>query len=306
MEETPDVPPFPDRRQVDATLVGVLIASQFPQWSDLPVRPVDIQGWDNCSFRLGDEMLVRLPTAVEYAAAVEKEHDWLPVLAPSVPLPIPVPLAKGVPGNGYPHPWSVYRWHEGEPANRATIEDPVGFAVTLAEFLLALQRVDPTDGPPPGVHNWFRGGPLSTFDAWTRQSLDTMAGRIRTDLAQQIWERALRAEWDGHPVWFHGDIAPGNLLLRDGTLAAVIDFGTCGVGDPACDLAIAWTLPSDEARQAFRDRLAVDRATWERGEGWALWYALKRCADAVRDGEQPPQAESDTVRTLLSAYQRAE
>jgi aminoglycoside phosphotransferase (APT) family kinase protein len=304
MSETPEVRPLPDRKPVDASVVGRLIAAQFPQWSGLEVRPVDAQGWDNCTFRLGDEMLVRLPTAEEYALAVEKEHQWLPVLAPALPLEVPVPLARGVPGEGFPHDWSVYRWLRGERADHAVVEDMTAFAIDLAEFLVSLQRIDPAGGPGPGLHNWFRGGPLTTYDAWARISLETLDGLIRTEAAKEIWERALRASWDGRPVWFHGDMASGNLLVKDGALAGVIDFGTCGVGDPACDLAIAWTMLTGKSRAAFRDRLEVDEATWERGQGWALWKALVVCARAVRDGDGLPANASFVLEEIHAAHER--
>ncbi|RNG12011.1 aminoglycoside phosphotransferase family protein [Streptomyces botrytidirepellens] len=302
MNETPEVLPLPDRKPVGAAVAGRLIAAQFPQWSDLEVRPVDAQGWDNCTFRLGDEMLVRLPTAEEYALAVEKEHRWLPVLAPALPLEVPVPLARGVPDESFPHSWSVYRWIGGEPAARAAVGDKTAFAINLAEFLMSLQRIDPTGGPGPGLHNWFRGGPLTTYDGWARAALETLDGLIRIEAAEEIWERALRASWDGKPAWFHGDMASGNLLVKDGALAAVIDFGTCGVGDPACDLSIAWTMLTGKSRAAFRDRLAVDEATWERGQGWALWKALVVCAGAVRDGDGLPADASVVLEEILAAH----
>jgi aminoglycoside phosphotransferase (APT) family kinase protein len=304
MNETPEVLPLPDRKPIGAAVAGRLIAAQFPQWSGLEVRPVDAQGWDNCTFRLGDEMLVRLPTAKEYALAVEKEHRWLPVLAPALPFQIPVPLARGIPDEGFPHDWSVFRWLDGEPANRAVVADMTAFAIDLAEFLVSLQRIDPTGGPGPGLHNWFRGGPLTTYDGWARTSLETLDGLIPTEAAEEIWERALRASWDGRPVWFHGDIASGNLLVKDGALAAVIDFGTCGAGDPACDLAIAWTMLTGKSRAAFRDRLEVDEATWERGQGWALWKALVVCAGAVREGDSLPADAAFVLEEILAAHQR--
>ena len=235
---------------------------------------------------------------------MEKEHRWLPVLAPALPVEIPVPLARGVPGEGFPHDWSIYRWLGGEPADRAVVEDLTAFAVDVAEFLVSLQRIDPTGGPGPGLHNWFRGGPLTTYDRWARASLATLDGLIRTETAEEIWERALRASWDGRPVWFHGDVASGNLLVKDGALAAVIDFGTCGAGDPACDLAIAWTMLTGESRAAFRDRLEVDEATWERGQGWALWKALVVCAGAVRDGDGLPAGSSFVLEEILAADER--
>jgi aminoglycoside phosphotransferase (APT) family kinase protein len=264
--------PVPQRRGVDVTTVRRLIATQFPQWAGLPVRPVAVGGWDNHTFHLGADMLVRLPSAAEYALAVAKEQRWLPVLAPHLPLPVPRPLAFGEPGAGYPHPWSVYRWIDGEPAATAAVQDLASFAVAAADFLAALQRVDPSGGPAAGLHNWFRGGPLRTYEGLLARALDPL-DPLR-DAVMEIWDAALHAPWDGQSMWFHGDVAPGNLLVRDGRLSAVIDFGTCGVGDPACDLAIAWTFLSGASQEAFRDRLAVDPATWARGRGWALWKAV--------------------------------
>jgi aminoglycoside phosphotransferase (APT) family kinase protein len=269
---------------VDAEQVRRLVIDQFPQWASLPVRPVADGGWDNYTFHLGDAMLARLPSAAEYALAVDKEQRWLPVLAPRLPLPIPVPLAQGKPGVDFPHSWSIYQWLDGEPASADRIADPVRFAVDLAGFLMALQSIDTTGAPRPGKHNWFRGGTLRTYDGQAQRALAALDGHIDVDLAREIWESALDARWDGVERWFHGDIAPGNLLLDDGELAAVIDFGTCGAGDPACDMAIAWTLLSVDGRRAFRERLSVDAATWARGRGWALWKALITCAQTNQEG----------------------
>jgi aminoglycoside phosphotransferase (APT) family kinase protein len=254
--------------------VARLVASQFPQWADLPVSAVSLDGWDNSTFRLGDEMSVRLPSADIYAAQVEKEHRWLPVLALQLPLPIPRPLAKGAPGFGYPRPWSVYGWLQGEPAAVDRIGDLVGFAADLAEFVAALQRSDPSGGPAPGEHNFFRGGPLSTYEAETRRTIAALSGRIDASAAAEVWEAALDARFEGSPVWVHGDVTPANLLVDGGRLKAVIDFGSSGVGDPACDVAVAWTFFSGRSRETFRATLAVDDATWLRGGGWALWKAL--------------------------------
>ncbi|HEX3813271.1 MAG TPA: aminoglycoside phosphotransferase family protein, partial [Mycobacteriales bacterium] len=240
------------RSGIDAALVRRLIAGQFPQWSELPITPVRIDGWDNRTYQLGDDMTVRLPSGASYAGAVEKEQRWLPILAPQLPLPIPEPLGRGVPAEGYPHHWSVYRWLDGERSSQETVDDLSKFAMTLADFLQALMRVDPTDGPPAGQHNWFRGGPLTTYDAETRQAIASLGDRIPGHGALAVWEAALAATWPGPPVWFHGDIAFGNLLVREGRLAAVIDFGTSGVGDPSCDLAITWTFFSGESRETFR------------------------------------------------------
>ena len=278
-----DLGPVPTRIPVTEGQVSWLVTAQFPLWADLPVRAVADGGWDNRTFRLGADMVVRLPSAAEYAQAVEKEHRWLPTLAPLLPLPIPTPLAKGEPSADYPHPWSSYAWIHGVTATASGVADQVRLGLDLADFLVALQGVDTTDGPQPGVHNWFRGGPLRTYDEVAQRALEQLSGRIGVELAREIWAHALEAGWDGNDRWFHGDMAPGNLLLTDGHLSAVIDFGTCGVGDPACDLAVAWNLLTADAREAFRERLSADAASWARGRGWALWKALATCSSSYDD-----------------------
>lgn len=260
--------------EIDVSLVERLVAEQFPRWADLPIRPVASSGWDNRTFHLGHDMSVRLPSAEHYVAQVEKEHRFLPQLGAQLPLPIPVPLVLGRPGGGYPWPWSVYRWIEGETAKRERIVDMVRFAEDLADFLIALWKIDAADGPPAGQHNFYRGGSLAVYDGETRRSIDRLADEIDVPLITGIWERALASAWDRRPVWVHGDIAEGNLLVRDGRLSAVIDFGSSGTGDPACDLVIAWTLFDAPARRAFRKRVALDAQTWERARGWCLWKAL--------------------------------
>ena len=259
---------------IDVSLVSRLVSTQFPQWAGLPITPVEFGGWDNRTFHLGEQMTVRLPSAAAYSLQVEKEHRWLPQLAPLLPLPIPVPLTMGEPAHGYPWHWSVYRWLEGEQATIERIADLPQFAISLAQFLVALQGADATSGPPPGPHNFYRGGSLTVYDGETRQAIAALEGTIDTDAATEVWEAALAATWRGLPVWFHGDVSEGNLLVEQGKLSAVIDFGTSGVGDPACDLAIAWTLFNGESREAFRAALPLDEATWARGRGWTLWKAL--------------------------------
>jgi aminoglycoside phosphotransferase (APT) family kinase protein len=259
---------------IDADLARRLVASQFPAWTHLSIEPVNPGGWDNRTFRLGERMLVRLPSAAPYAAQVEKEQLWLPRLAPRLPLAVPAPVAIGAPGEGYPWPWWVYAWLEGEPATASRISDPVRFAADLAGFLRALHAIDAREGPPPGAHNFHRGGPLATYDDETRRAIAALGDRIDAGSATAVWEAALAARWTGPPVWVHGDFAAGNLLVRDGALSAVIDFGCCAVGDPACDLAIAWTFLEGEAREAFRAALPLDAGVWARGRGWTLWKAL--------------------------------
>ncbi|MGX8008737.1 aminoglycoside phosphotransferase family protein [Mesorhizobium sp. ORM8.1] len=279
---------------IDTDLVRRLVDAQFPQWRHLPVTPVAFGGWDNRTFHLGDEMTVRLPSAAPYSLQVEKEHRWLPRLAPRLPLPIPTPLAMGEPAEDYPWHWSVYRWIEGETAKTAHITDLRAFAVALADFLIALRRIDPTDGPAPGQHNFYRGGPLTVYDGEARQAIAALEGRIDTQAATDVWEAALAANWHRSPVWFHGDVVWGNLLVADGSLSAIIDFGTSGVSDPSCDLAIAWTFFEGASREAFRERIAVDKATWARGRGWTLWKALITVA-----GHDANQAEATRQRRVI-------
>ncbi len=268
-----DIPPAA-HPTIDSVLVTRLITNQFPHWAGLPIKPVESGGWDNRTFHLGPGMTVRLPSGKHYSPQVEKEQKWLPKLARHVPLPIPTPLALGEPAEGYPWQWSVYQWIDGENASGTNIADLNSFAESLACFLVALQQIDPTNGPVPGRHNFFRGDSLSIYDLETREAIVSLAGRLDSDTTLLVWETALRATWRGSPVWVHGDISCDNLLVANGDLSAVIDFGCCAVGDPACDLVIAWTFLSGESRGIFRHLVTVDSSTWARARGWALWKAL--------------------------------
>jgi aminoglycoside phosphotransferase (APT) family kinase protein len=259
-----------DEVDTNVSLVVRLLTTQFPQWADLSIEPVPSAGTDNALYRLGDDMAVRLPRIRSAVGDVEREHRWLPRLAPFLPLAVPIPLAKGQPGEGYPWHWSIYRWLEGESATIERIADLHQAATDLAQFVAALWRIDPADGPRAG-----RGVPLAQRDVSTREAIEALRGMIDVDAATAAWEAALGAPvWHGPPVWVHGDLLPGNLLVKQGRLSAVIDFGGLGVGDPACDLMIAWGLFSGESRDVFRAALSVDDATWARGRGWALSQAL--------------------------------
>jgi aminoglycoside phosphotransferase (APT) family kinase protein len=258
----------------DAAVARRLVDSQFPQWSHLSIAAVKHDGWDNRTFRLGSELTIRLPTGDWYAQQVAKEQRWLPVLAPQLPLPIPVPVAEGEPDASFPYPWSVYRWLDGELAAHARIGDMPRFAADLARFLNALGRIDATGGPEPGRHNFFRGGPLATYADETHAAIAKLGSEIPRDAVERVWADAMSTSWDRDPVWFHGDVATGNLLVREGRLAAVLDFGSSGVGDPACDAVIAWTFFSGASRATFRAEYDADAGTWSRGRGWCLWKAL--------------------------------
>lgn len=269
-------PAAPDHLGValDEALVAAMVRACFPEWADLPVRQVLPGGHDNRTFRLGDGLAARLPSAVHYVPAVEREQRWLPLLAEALPLPIPVPVALGRPAAGFPWPWSVNRWIAGETALAAPPEDAARFAQDLAGFLGALRAVDATDAPPAGAHNFFRGGDLAVYRAEAEAVIAALPDRDEARWAAALLERALASRWDRAAVWVHGDVATGNLLVERGRLSAVIDFGGCAVGDPASDLVIAWVTFDATTARVFRDAVGLDRATWDRAAGWALWKAL--------------------------------
>lgn len=248
-------------------------------------------------------MSVRLPSAQDYAAKVAKEQHWLPRLAPSLPLPIPTPLAMGKPAAGYPWPWSVYRWIEGDTVAVAPIKDMTEFAVALAEFLVALQRIDTTDGPVAGEHNFYRGGNLAVYDAEARLAIGKLGNLIDVDAVTTAWDAALASTWQQPPVWVHGDIAVGNLLVNNGQLSAVIDFGSLAIGDPACDLVISWTWFTAISRAAFRTELNLDDATWARARGWALWKALIVCAALPGTNSAEQEKSWQVLEAVLTDHQ---
>jgi aminoglycoside phosphotransferase (APT) family kinase protein len=263
---------------ITADLVRFLISEQFPQWGELPVRPVARQGWDNRTFRLGDDLAVRLPSAEGYVPGIEKEDRCLPLLAQHLPLPIPTPVATGRTTQEFPFPWSVRRWLPGHTVETTTDVDRTRLAHDLGNFLAALRRVPTDQGPAGGQHSYFRGCHPSVYSDQVERALDTLGDTVDLVACRAVWAEALTSCWAAPPTWFHGDVAVGNLLIRGGTLSAVIDFGTCGVGDPACDLVMAWTYFTGEERQAFRKAVGVGDDAWQRARGWALWKALATMA----------------------------
>ena len=280
---------------IDAALVRRLIAAQFPDWADLAVTEAQPQGHDHRTFRLGPRMSVRLPSAERYAVQAEKEARWLPRLAPRLPVAVPEVLASGRATDAFPWLWSVRRWIDGSPVTATMPPDRVALAEDLARFLRALHAIPAADGPLAGMHNFDRGGPLSTYDLEMRGLVDRLGDSGDAAAVLDLWTRALATTWQHAPVWVHGDIAADNLLIRDGRLAAVIDFGSSGVGDPACDLAIGWTLFAGESRAAFRLALPLDADTWSRGQAWALWKALLTLGDDPADDRA-----AATVAAVLS------
>jgi len=272
---------------IDAALVERLVAEQFPEWAGLPVHEVDPQGWDNRTYRLGSELSVRLPSAAGYVAAVEKEQRVLPYLAPRLDVRVPEPVGLGTPTDGYPFPWSVRRWIDGTDALRAPPLDHSRFAADVGAVLRQLRAVPAADGPVAGAHSFHRGAHPSHYASEVVAALDALGAAVDRRACERVWDEAVASAWDGPGVWFHGDVAAGNLLVDgDGRLSALIDFGTCGVGDPACDLVLAWTFLDADARGVFRDVVGLDAGTWARGRGWALWKSLILLAGSAGPGDR--------------------
>jgi aminoglycoside phosphotransferase (APT) family kinase protein len=286
---------------IDSQLVRRLVAAQFPPWAGLPVAPVESAGWDNTIFRLGSDLAVRLPRRRVSAEHVSSEHQWLPILAPRLPLRVPVPLGQGVPGAGYPWRWTVCPWLTGELAALTAVADLDRAATSLAGFISALQAIDPAGG---SAHR-FRGVCLAARDDNTRACAAVLQHSLDVGPLLRVWEAALAVPaWAGQPVWIHGDLHPANLLVENHELSAVIDFGLLGVGDPACDLMVAWTYLPADSRPAFRSALAVDDATWCRGRGWALQFGIRAAAYSA-DNPVLGDIGRYTLAEVLSDFGRA-
>lgn len=263
-------PMHADEVSTDSELVRRLLRGQFPHWADRTIERVASAGTDNAIFRLGGDLSVRLPRIHWAVDNVDVEFEWVPKLAPLVPLPIPVPIAKGAPAEGFPWSWTVCRWLEGQhPAMGAAVRE-ADLATDLAGFISTLANVVLRDGPKAG-----RGIPLVERDKPTREALGKVGDLLDTARATEIWEAALAVPpWTGPPIWIHGDLSHLNMLCVDDRLSAILDFGGVGRGDPACGTVAAWNTLSPQGRAVFRNALDIDDATWDRSRGWALSIAL--------------------------------
>lgn len=252
-----------------------LIKEQFPEYAHLPISEVEKQGHDNRTYRLGNDLLIRMPTAESYALKVPKEQQLLPQLAQYLNTPIPAPMKMGHSSVDYPFPFSIYKWLPGQSINLLTLSDQEKeqLAFDLATFLKELQDITGIPGPTPGQHNWWRGDHVSVYDSGAREQISKLAQIIDCKRALDLWEQACSTQWSKAPVWIHGDFAIGNMLIEHGKLSAIIDFGGIAVGDPACDLVIAWTYFSGSARDIFMKKMGLDADTWLRARAWALWKA---------------------------------
>jgi aminoglycoside phosphotransferase (APT) family kinase protein len=254
-----------------AAVVRGLVAAQFPQWAALEIASAPTEGTDHLMYRLGPDMVVRLPRRPSAVAALEKERTWLPRLGRMLPTPVPTPIARGAPGGGYPWPWSVCRWIEGQTVTPERPADMEALARDLAELIQALQAIDVSGAPRPGAHNFGRGAPLARWNATIQERMGWLADLDQIAAIRDAWEADAGADPSGGPpVWIHGDLSGGNLLVREGRLCGVIDWSCLAAGDPACELQVAWSLFDQDARRAFRSAMGVDEATWIRGRAWGL------------------------------------
>ncbi len=287
----------PDELTIDVSLVRRLLAEQQPDLADETIEHVDSTGTVNAMYRVGPDLVVRLPLSPSGSASVLREHRWLPFLAERLAVAVPVPVLAGKPTDYYPLPWSIFGWFDGVDGTAANF-DPRRTAVELAAFIGSLAAIDPAGGPVPRPAAYDRGVPLIERDDYTRQAIDDARHLIDAGAVTAAWDRALAADpWTGPGVWLHGDIASGNLLFSDGVLTAVIDFGAMAIGDPACDLLVAWELFDADARQVFRSELTVDDHAWERGAGWALSTAIV----ALPYYEHSNRFMADQARSKLAA-----
>jgi aminoglycoside phosphotransferase (APT) family kinase protein len=261
--------------EITPNLARKLIAQQFPEFSHFDIQPVKLQGHDNRTFRLGNDMQIRMPTAESYALKVSKEQNLLPKLNPHLSIAIPEPIKMGTPSNDYPFHFSIYKWLNGESANSLELTDSQleGLAFDLANFLNELQSIDTSEGLEPGLHNYWRGDHIGVYDIQARIQIAQLDAVIDSKKVLALWEAAMTTQWNQPPVWIHGDIASGNILIQGGILSAVIDFVGMAIGDPACDLVIAWTLFKNKSKVIFQNNMNLDDNTWLRAKAWALWKA---------------------------------
>lgn len=287
---------------ITPALARKLIDAQFPEYTNLPITSVEQQGHDNRTYRLGNALLIRMPTDDSYALKVPKEQALLPKLSAHLTLRIPAPIKMGVASSLYPYPFSIYKWLEGTSINMLTLNEACldKLAFDLAKFLKELQRIQTIEGPMPGQHNWWRGDHISVYDQGAREQIAQLGEIINVDSALSLWERASKTTWHKPFVWVHGDFAIGNMLIKDNKLSAIIDFGGMAVGDPACDLVIAWTFFKDKARTIFIQEMALDQDTWLRAKAWALWKATFELFQITNKNNFEGHIQQKIIKDILS------
>ncbi|WP_150466311.1 aminoglycoside phosphotransferase family protein [Francisella sp. SYW-9] len=287
---------------INVDLAYKIIKKQFPEYSHLDIKSVEKQGHDNRTYRIGNDMLIRIPTAESYALKVPKEQELLPMLAKHLSVAIPAPIKMGKPSDDYPYPFSIYKWLDGSSANHVTLggQSLENLAFELANFLKELQAITNVEGPNPGQHNWWRGDHISVYDPGAREQIAKLADIIDGNSALELWERACATKWNKAPIWIHGDYAVGNILIKDNKLSGVIDFGGTAMGDPACDLVIAWTYLSSRARDIFVAEMRLDNDTWLRARAWVLWKATFELCNIVDKNSQEALFQKNIIDEVIN------
>lgn len=278
---------------IDLNTIYSIIENQFPEYKDLKIKKVILNGHDNQTFHLGNEFSLRFPSHINYSSQVIKEHTFCSELQKQIPIQITQPIALGHPSDQYPYHFSINKWIEGEIVNDNNILDKHQFALDLANFLINLQKCNVSNGPEPGLHNFYRGGNLAVYHDETLKAIDN---QILFDKSKclAMWMLGINSRYNQSPVWIHGDIAKGNLLVKDGKLVAVIDFGNMAIGDPSCDYGMAWTYFDHKSRPIFINSLQLDKGTINRARAWALWKALITLHD--------PKHQVDATDTLVELF----
>lgn len=264
-----------DDINIDIFVVSTIIKESFPKWGTLPISPLG-EGTSNYLFRLGNDMVIRIPRHRQSVETLEKERQWLPFLSSNLNWKIPRPIADGKVGEHYPFPWYIYNWIDGKIIEKDVYVDQDKLVIDMTNFLKDLQKLDTKDAPLPGAHNFYRGVELKSRDSSVRNAINSLSLKLDLSEIEKIWNRGLRAKrWDKRGLWIHGDLDSRNLLVnKDGGLAGIIDFGGLAVGDPAVDAMVAFKLFDKEHREIFRERLKIDDDMWARGKGWVVSQAL--------------------------------
>jgi len=251
-----------------------MLEEQFPQFKDLEITDIKIGGWDNKVFRLGDDKLIKMPIAKKYEIQIDTTFHWLPKLANHLPFKIPQPLGRGKPSPAYPFKWAIYNWIEGDTVFESKNIDGEKFADDLVTFIKDLHKINIDNAPAPSIHNFYRGGDLRIYDTEIIASISALKGKIDYRKAMQIWEKSIASQYHDSPLWIHGDLSLGNILLEEGQIKAIIDFGMIAAGDPACDLAVAYNIFTADVREEFIIKMDMKKDVWDRAKGWALWKSL--------------------------------
>lgn len=284
-----------ERFQIDERVVHELVSSQFPTLAHLAVERVRPGGWDHVIFRLGEELAIKFPSAECYAPQIEREAIALEQLKGRLPCAIPERVKTGRPGMGLRHSWAINMWLDGTSATLVPHAEHQALAWQCGHFLACLHSHPAESKLPPGAENFHRGGHLRVYAREVEASLARLNNAALAGRASDLWQAAIASEWRGETVWVHGDFFPWNVLVdTDWNLSGVIDWGLASSGDPACDLAIAWTCFDGESRRVFRDASGADEGTWHRGRGWSLWKAIT-LATGVNEGPSQDKAQSLTV-----------